>query len=146
MRADKMPEGDIKAAQREVSGARWFRDYVHRLGPGDVVFGKKNIAYDGRAALEGVKCPVLVLVGGRDTIVPAKKGAALLEAIVKKAGNKDVTTRTFAGADHFMHAARTGGPREMFAKGRKKEFVPGDLAAITGWLAPRVRPVFWEGC
>src|SRR5262249_9484473 len=70
MRAARMPEGDIEkalafarrrleffrsgsyeqldAAQREVSGERWFRGYVHRLRPKDFAFGKKNIAYDGR--------------------------------------------------------------------------------------------------
>jgi pimeloyl-ACP methyl ester carboxylesterase len=161
MRADNMPEGDIEralgfarrrfellrsgpfekfdAAQREVSREKWFKDYVHRLGPRDFAFGKKNLAHNGRPVLKGVKCPVLVLVGGRDTIVPAKKSAVLIEGILKKAGNTAVTVKTFANADHFMHASITGGPRETFAKGRKKEFVPGYLASITDWLAPRVR-------
>jgi pimeloyl-ACP methyl ester carboxylesterase len=162
MRADDMPEEAINkavafarrriellrsgsyekldAAQREVSRERWFKDYVHRLGPADFAFGKKNLAHDGRPVLKGVKCPVLVLVGGRDTIVPAKEGAALIEDIVRKAGNRDVAVKVFAHADHFMHVTRTGGPRETFAKGRKKEFVPGYFATITDWLAPRVRP------
>jgi alpha-beta hydrolase superfamily lysophospholipase len=86
-----------------------------------------------------VKCPVLVLVGERDTIVPAKKSAALIRDILTMAGNKDVTVKTFANADHFMHVSQTGGPKETFAKGRKREFVPGYLAIITDWLAPRVR-------
>ena len=162
MRADNMPEGDVEkalsfarrrielirggsyaqldAAQREVSHQRWFKDYVHRLEPRDFAFGKKNIAYDGRPVLKEVKCPVLILVGGRDTIVPAKKSAALIKGILKKAGNKDVTVKTFANADHFMHATRTGGPRETFAKGRKKEFVPAYCETVTNWLAPWVRP------
>jgi pimeloyl-ACP methyl ester carboxylesterase len=128
------------AAQQEVAQEGWFKDYVHRLGPRDFAFGKKNIAYDGRPTLKGVKCPVLILVGERDTIVPAKKSAALMKDILTKAGNKDVTVKTLAGADHFMHVSRTGGPKETFAKGRKKEFVADYLATITNWLAPRVRP------
>jgi uncharacterized protein len=86
-----------------------------------------------------VKCPVLLLVGERDTIVPAKSSAALIEHILTKAGNKDVTVKTFADADHFMHATKTGGPRERFAKGRKQEFVPDYLSTTTNWLLPRVR-------
>jgi pimeloyl-ACP methyl ester carboxylesterase len=162
MRADNMPEGDVKkalifarrrielirsgsfekfdAAQREVSHERWFMDYVHRLERRDFAFGKKNIAYDGRPALEGVKCPLLIIVGGRDTIVPAKKSAALIEGILKKVGNKDVTVKTFVNADHFMYATRTGGPKETFTKDRKKEFVDDYLSTITNWLAPRARP------
>jgi pimeloyl-ACP methyl ester carboxylesterase len=161
MRADDRPEGDIKkalafarrrleifrtgtyealdAAQREVADEGWFKDYVHRLGPKDFAFGKKNIGYDGRPTLKGVKCSVLVLVGDRDTIVPAKESATAIEAILTAAGNKDVTVKTFAGADHFMHASQTGGPRETFAKDRKKEFAAGYLSTITDWLAPRVR-------
>ena len=122
-----------------MSGERWFRGYVHRLRLQDFAFGQKNVAYDGRPALKGVKCPVLVLVGEHDTVVPAKQSAALIADILQKAGNKDGTVKTFAGADHFMHAARTGGPQERFAKGRKKEFVPGYFETITDWLAPRVR-------
>jgi len=124
MRADGMTEMDIEkaltfarrrievfrgasfeqldAAQREVSGERWFKDYVHRLGPKDFAFGQKNIAYDGRPVLQRVKCPVLVIVGERDRIVPAKKSGVLIEEILTKAGNKNVTVKTFAEADHFI--------------------------------------------
>src|SRR5262249_1482483 len=95
MRADKMPEPDIAKslafarrrieflqsgsyeefdrAQGKVAEERWLRDYVHRLSVKDFAFAKKNIAYDGRSILKEVKCPVLVLVAERDTIVPAKE-------------------------------------------------------------------------
>jgi pimeloyl-ACP methyl ester carboxylesterase len=146
MRADTMPEGDIEkalafarrriefvrsgsfqefdAAQREASGEGWFKDYVHRIGAEDFAFGKKNITSDGRPVLKGVKCPVLVIVGERDTIVPAKASAALIEDILTKAGNKDVTVKTLANADHFMHGTKTGGPRETFAKDRRRSSFP----------------------
>jgi pimeloyl-ACP methyl ester carboxylesterase len=159
MRADHRPEGDIEkalafarrrielvrsapyatfdAAQREVADEGWFKDYVHRLGPRDFAFGKKNIAYDGRPVLKAVKCPVLVLVGELDTIVPAKSSAVLIKDILNKAGNKDVTVKAFASADHFMHGSKTGGPRETFAKDRKMELVPDYLTTITNWLGTR---------
>jgi pimeloyl-ACP methyl ester carboxylesterase len=162
MRADGWPEGDIEkalafarrrielvrsgpyeeldAAQRGVSDEPWFKDYVHRLGPEDFAFARKNIAYDGRPILKEVKCPVLVVVGERDTIVPAKQSAALIEGTLRRAGNRDVTVKTLADGDHFMHAAKTGGPREASARGRKQELVPDYLATITDWLSPRVGP------
>jgi pimeloyl-ACP methyl ester carboxylesterase len=130
----------LDAAQREVDGEPWFKGYVHRLGPRDFAFGKRNIAYNGRPILKRVKCPVLVLVGQRDAIVPAKKSAVVIKDVLRKAGNKDVTVKTLAGADHFMHVTKTGGPKEAAAKGRKREFVPGYFSTITTWLGLRVRP------
>jgi pimeloyl-ACP methyl ester carboxylesterase len=160
MRADDMPQEDIgraldfvrrrikvlrdgtfeelDAAQREVAGQRWFTDYVHRLGPKDFAFAAKNIAYDGRSALNGVKCPVLVIVGERDTVVPSKEGAATIEDVLTRAGNADVTVKTFPDADHFLHQTKTGGPREMAGGGRVKAFAPGYLTTLTSWLGERL--------
>jgi dienelactone hydrolase len=128
----------LDAAQRHAAGHRWFTDYVHRLGPGDFAFGAKNIGYDGRPALRGVKCPVLVVVGERDTVVPSKGGAATIEDILTKAGNADVTVKTFPDADHFLHRTKTGGPRETAARGRVRTFAPGYLTTLTDWLSERL--------
>ncbi len=162
MRADRVPESDVEkalhfarrrialvregsfeqfdAAQRAVGNARWFRDYVHRLGPGDFRFAKLNIDYDGRMALSKVPCPVLVIVGGRDTVVPARQGAAIIADALHAAGNRDVTIKTIPGADHFMRPEASGS-----AKGEAALPPDGPLAteyfeAIAEWLAPRVKP------
>ena len=71
-------------------------------------------------------------------IVPAKKSAGMIEVILTKAGNKDVTVKTFAEADHFIHVSKSGGPRETFAKGRVKTFAPDYLSTVTDWIAGRV--------
>jgi pimeloyl-ACP methyl ester carboxylesterase len=126
----------LDAAQREASDQRWFADYVHRLTPRDFAFGMKNIGYDGRPALRGVKCPVLVIVGERDTVVPSKRAAATIEDVLTKASNADVTVKTFPGADHFLHQTKTGGPREMAAGERR--FAPGYLTTLTDWLSERL--------
>jgi pimeloyl-ACP methyl ester carboxylesterase len=162
MRADGLPEEDIdkarafarrrieflrsapfdklEAAQREVSDQRWFKDYVHRLGPKEFAFGAKNIAYDGRPALERVSCPVLVVVGERDTIVPARASAARIKEILTKAGNKDVTVKIFPEADHFLYLTKTGGPQETLAEGRVKRLAPDYLSTLSDWLGSRVGP------
>jgi alpha-beta hydrolase superfamily lysophospholipase len=160
MRADGMPQQDIDKArdfvrrrleliqagtfeeldaiQREAAGQQWFTNYVHRLRPGDFTFGAKNIGYDGRPALRGVKCPVLVVVGERDTVVPSKEGAAIIQDILTKAGNADVTVKTFPDADHFLHPAKTGGPREMALGDRVRTLAPGYLTTLTDWLNERL--------
>jgi alpha-beta hydrolase superfamily lysophospholipase len=129
---------ELDAAQREAAGQRWFTDYVHRLGPRDFAFGAKNIGYDGRPTLRGVKCPVLVVVGERDTVVPSKESAATIEDTLTKAGNADVTVKTFPDADHFLHQAKTGGPREMAAQDRVGTFASGYLTTLTDWLGERL--------
>jgi pimeloyl-ACP methyl ester carboxylesterase len=130
----------LDAAQTAVAAEPWFADYVHRVGAKEFAFARHNLGYDGGPALAGVKCPVLVVVAERDTVVPAKDGAAAIKAALAKAGNADVAVKVVAGADHFMRAAATGGPKEMGAPGRKKEVVPEYLETVTDWLAPRVRP------
>jgi pimeloyl-ACP methyl ester carboxylesterase len=129
---------ELDAAQRESASQRWFADYVHRLGPRDFAFGAKNIGYDGRLALPGVKCPVLVIVGERDTVVPSKEGAATITGILTRTGNTDVTVKIFPEADHFLHQATTGGPTEMAAGNRVRTFVPGYLTTLTDWLGERL--------
>jgi hypothetical protein len=160
MRADGMPQEDIDraldfarrrielirtstfeeldAVQRESAGQPWFTDYVHRLGPRDFAFGAKNIGHDGRSALRSVKCPVLVVAGERDTIVPSKEGAATIKDILTEGGNLDVTVKIFPDADHFLHQATTGGPREMAAANRVRMFAPGYLTTLTDWLSERL--------
>jgi dienelactone hydrolase len=129
---------ELDAAQREVAGRRWFADYVHRLGPKDFAFGAKNIAYDGRPALRGVRCPVLVIVGDRDTIVPSKEGAATIKDILTKAGNTEVTVRTFRGADHFLRPEKAGDPPGTTPGEPSKALAPGYPEALTEWLAGRL--------
>lgn len=156
MRADGMPERDIDkarafvrrrieiirhgsfqsldAAQHEVAGQQWFTDYVHRLGPKDFAFAAKNIAYDGRHALHQVRCPVLIIVGERDTVVPSKESARVIKEILTQAGNSDVTLKVFPQADHFLHQARTGGPREMRSSKQAETLVSGYFSAVSEWL------------
>jgi pimeloyl-ACP methyl ester carboxylesterase len=87
-----------------------------------------------------VKCPVLVIVGERDRIVPAKASAVQIEEILTKAGNKNVVVKTFPEADHFIHLSKSGGPKDVLAKDRVKTFAPGYLSTVTDWIADRVWP------
>jgi pimeloyl-ACP methyl ester carboxylesterase len=160
MRADGRPQADIDralsfacrrielirsapfealdATQRSVAEQRWFADYVHRLGPKEFAFGARNISHDGRPILKRVKCPVLVLVGERDTIVPSREAAPVIKDILSRAGNPDVTVKTFPEADHFLQLTKTGGPRELNASDRTRVFAPGYFSTLTDWLDGRL--------
>jgi uncharacterized protein len=47
-----------------------------------------------------VRVPVLLLYGAEDQRVPAAESASRIEAALRKAGNAEVTTKIFPGADH----------------------------------------------
>jgi pimeloyl-ACP methyl ester carboxylesterase len=89
------------------------------------------LSYDPRPALEKVTCPILVLYGQLDTIVPASENRDKMEAALKRAGNRDATIRVFDKANHGFFAAITGGRREGPSL---KGLVPGYLQARVDWL------------
>jgi pimeloyl-ACP methyl ester carboxylesterase len=66
--------------------------------------------YDNRAAWAAVRVPVLILFGGKDTVVPVDSSISQTVAILKRHGNSAVTVRVFADADHTLHVPpRTAG-------------------------------------
>ncbi len=93
------------------------------------------LSYDPLPALERMHCPVLVLYGGLDRIVPATHSSGRMEEILRKAGNRDTTVRVFKGANHAFLEAVTGGRREGPSL---RGFVAGYFDAHVQWLSERV--------
>jgi fermentation-respiration switch protein FrsA (DUF1100 family) len=119
------PEKAIETAiQAQLAAAKspWYRFFID---------------YDPAQALSKVACPVLALFGSLDTQVPAEMNRQAVEAALKKAGNKDVTTKVYDGANHLFIKAVTGSPTEYPTL--KKEFVPGLLDDISGWILARTK-------
>jgi hypothetical protein len=66
-----------------------------------------------------------VIYGDRDSSSgPPGRLVAVIRDGLAKAGNRDVTVRVFAGADHALREAGADGP----------DFVPGYLDAMTARL------------
>lgn len=115
-------EADIKA-QTAALLSPWYRSFI---------------SYDPRPALEKVKVPVLALNGESDLQVPSKENLAAISAALQKAGNKDVTVRSFPRLNHLFQTARTG---LMSEYGEIDETIsPGVLEAVTTWLRGHTRP------
>lgn len=93
------------------------------------------LSYDPLPALERLRCPVLVLYGGLDRIVPATHSSGRMEEILRQAGNRDTTVRVFKGANHAFLEAVTGGKREAPSL---RGFVAGYFDAHVEWLTGRV--------
>lgn len=93
------------------------------------------LSYDPLPALEKLTCPVLVLYGELDTIVPADENKKRMEAVLKRSGTRDTTIKVFDRANHGFFAAINGGRREAAGL---KGLVPGYLDSRVAWLRQRV--------
>ncbi len=94
------------------------------------------LTYDPRPTLSKVKCPVLALIGENDLQVPAAENLREIEATLKAAGNKDVTTMRMPKLNHLFQTSETGLPGEY---GKIEEtFAPVALKTIGDWILARV--------
>jgi dienelactone hydrolase len=161
LRADGFSEGDIRDAmkfirqryqcaatgegwdalaesEREASKKSWFAyagGHVGKDNP-DWPFWRLIRTFDPVPALEKVHCPVLAVLGAKDTFVPAEKSARIWQAALAKAGNKDVTIKVFPDGDHSLIACKTGGLKET---ARARGFVPGYFDTLREWTQRHTR-------
>lgn len=119
------PEAYVKsavAAQLAALQSPWFRFFLD---------------YDPAPALALVKCPVLALFGEKDTQVSPRQNLPAMKKAFQKGGNEDVTFKVFPDANHLFQKASSGSPSEYAAL--KKEFVPGFLETISGWIVKKAK-------
>ena len=64
--------------------------------------------YDPRPHLERLIMPVLAVYGGRDRNAPYRKNVEALERAMRKAGEKDYTTKVLPTANRAGMEAETG--------------------------------------
>ena len=90
------------------------------------------LTYDPRVALAKVKCPVLALNGENDLQVPVTENLREIEATLKTAGNKDVTTVRLPKLNHLFQTSETGSPDEY---GKIEEtLAPTALKMMGDWI------------
>ncbi len=155
LRADGFSEGDIRDAvkfirqryqcavtgegwdalaelEREASQKSWFAYTGGHAGKSHPFwhFWRLIRTFDPVPVLEKVHCPVLALLGAKDTFLPAEKSARIWQAALSKAGNKDVTIKVYTDGDHSLIISKTGGLKES---ARARGFVSGYFDALREW-------------
>ena len=91
------------------------------------------IEYDPAPALRKVTCPVLALIGEKDTQVSASDNLPAIRAALQAGGNKDFETVELPGLNHLFQLAKTGAPAEY---GQIEETMsPKALEKIVSWIA-----------
>jgi uncharacterized protein len=90
------------------------------------------VDFDPAPFLRRVSVPVLALFGEVDPMVPPEPNVQLLTDALARAGNRDVTVRVFAHANHDFLRARTGLPEEYAAL--ERTYIPGFLETVVQWV------------
>lgn len=94
------------------------------------------LTYNPVESLKQVKCPVLLLFGGKDLQVPYYQNEKPMLEALQEAKNNDVTSKIFWEANHLFQKAETGLPSEY--KNLEKKFTDGFLDFVTSWILTRV--------
>ncbi len=90
---------DIKAA----NNAPWLGDLaIPDDGSWIWSWAEKTGNYDNSPAWAAVRVPVLLLFGAEDELVPPRRSITEITTILNQHGDKNVTVRVFAGADHTL--------------------------------------------
>lgn len=109
-------------AQMKMYLSDWFRYFL---------------LFDPAPVLEKVQVPVLALVGEKDLQVPPKENLTLIEAALKKGGNKKYTILLLPGLNHLFQNAKTGVPGEY---GTIEETIsPSVLQTIGDWILKQTK-------
>ena len=94
---------------------------------------------DPRSILARVKCPVLLLQGGKDALVSLEKDARVLERTLDEAKNRDHELVVFPELDHLFKKVpgEESTPADLFAE---RPVDPAFLESLTKWLSKRLEP------
>jgi hypothetical protein len=124
----------LTGAARAAALAQYTRntDSLARMSPGFA----NEIALDPATYLRGVRQPVLIVQGEKDYQVPmaqAQEAAALLRA----AGNRDVTVKLFPATNHLFVPDENAGFN--YGKLTSMRVRPEVLGTIADWLSSRMK-------
>jgi len=130
--------GALAEVEREASKKSWFAYAGGHAGKDHPFWHFWGLirGFDPVPALEKVRCPVLAVLGAKDTFVPAERSAQIWREALAKAGNNDVTIKLFPDGDHSLIVSKTGGLRET---ARAWGFVPGYFELLRDWTRKHTR-------
>ena len=93
------------------------------------------LTYDPRPALQEITCPVLAIIGSKDTQVLPDLNMPEIEKALKKGGNSDITMVQLEGLNHLFQKCVTGSLDEYATI--QETFNPAALEAIGDWIVKR---------
>lgn len=128
---------EIDAAYQRARDNRWFSNVaVNQKDHWFWQWWRLRGDYDPAPALGKVRCPVLVLLGGIDSVIPSRESAAAFERAFRASGNPDYTIRILPNANHGLLLGETGLGSES---AQLKTYSPGYMDGMADWLLKRVK-------
>jgi len=91
------------------------------------------LSYDPAPALRKVSCPVLAIIGEKDTEVPASLNLPAIRKALEDGGNKHFEVAQLPGLNHLLQTARTGALSEY--QQIEETISPSALERIATWIA-----------
>lgn len=119
-------------ARQAASDKAWATVLGDSLPPDNWWWGwyRTKMDFDLLPLLEQVRVPVLAVWGQNDLLVPVAESQAAIERAFMRGGNREVTYRVFAGADHSIQT-------EQGLQGRNPD--PAYLDLLTEWILRQTR-------
>ncbi len=97
--------------------------------PRFLLFYRRIMNFNTIPNLQKLMCPVLVIYGEKDRVVPVKGNKEKLEKALEK--NRDATFMVFPDGDHALLLTKTGSTQEYFYA---NQFVPGFFQLLVQWI------------
>ena len=94
------------------------------------------LKYDPRPALEKIDCPVLAIVGSKDTQVLPDLNMPEIKKALERGGNQDFEMIELPGLNHLFQECETGALGEY--RTIPETFNPKALKHVSDWIAKRV--------
>ncbi len=114
--AGEVPAAQVGAAIKQMTSP-WFRFFIN---------------YDPAIALRKVTCPVLAIIGAKDTQVPAKQNLPAIRKALEEGGNKHFEVDELPGLNHLFQTAKTGAPSEYAQI--EETISPVALEKMASWI------------
>ena len=116
--------------QEQLADRPWYEDATRYFdNPFALAFLARNLDFDPVPVLEQVRCPVLALFGGDDTLVPVYESTVSYARHLPASRRSQHGIAVFPGADHGLF---TGDPEPGIA--RTEQLAPGFLPMLAAFL------------
>ncbi len=131
---EKLPEADREEGGRNLRAG--IENELKRLKGNWMRFFLK---YDPAPALANIQCPVLAIIGSRDTQVLPELNMPAIRKALTEGGNQDFETVVVDGLNHLFQKCETGGMGEYYTI--QETWNPEALEIIGDWIVAHTRAV-----
>jgi pimeloyl-ACP methyl ester carboxylesterase len=129
----------LPAADREEGGKNLRAGIKNELKRLQGNWTRFFLRYDPRPALESINCPVLAIIGSRDTQVLPDLNMPEIKRALTAGGNQDFEIVVLEGLNHLFQKCETGAVGEYVTI--QESFNPEALVKIGDWICHRTTPV-----